>query len=108
MIRRGSAPWRGVLALPGGFVRPDEDLPDAARRELREETGLDVQPAHLEQLQTFGAPDRAPRARTAAVACRAVLPPLPEPVAGSDATEADRRAVEDGLRTALPFDHADI
>lgn len=105
MVRRGSHPWRGALALPGGFVRQTEDLPDAARRELREETGLAVEPAHLEQLGTFGRPDRDPRARTVSVAYLGVLPALPEPVAGTDAVEAEWRTVEATLSEPLPFDH---
>jgi 8-oxo-dGTP diphosphatase len=108
MVRRGSQPWRGWLALPGGFVRPEEDLLEAARRELREETGLAVEPAHLEQLGTFGHPDRDPRARTVAVAHLAVLPALPEPVAGTDAAEASWQPVEEVLEHELPFDHAEI
>src|SRR5688500_13240664 len=82
MVRRGSRPWRGWLALPGGFIRQTEDLPDGARRELREETGVRLGSAHLEQLGTFGAPRRDPRARTVSVAYLAVLPSLPQPVAG--------------------------
>jgi 8-oxo-dGTP diphosphatase len=108
MVRRGSKPWRGWSALPGGFVRPAEDLLEAARRELREETGLAVEPAHLEQLGTFGHPDRDPRARTVAVAHLAVLPALPEPVAGTDAAEASWQPVEEVLERALPFDHSEI
>ncbi|SDT33493.1 8-oxo-dGTP diphosphatase [Friedmanniella luteola] len=108
MVERGSEPWRGWLALPGGFVRQDEDLPEAARRELREETGLAVEPVHLEQLGTFGRPDRDPRARTVAVAHLAVLPALPEPVAGTDAAGASWQPVEAVLDRELPFDHHDI
>ena len=108
MVRRGSKPWRGWLALPGGFVRQDEDLPDAARRELREETGLSVQPTHLEQLGTFGHPQRDPRARTVSVAHLAVLPSLPEPVAGTDATDASWQPVAAMLARRLPFDHHEI
>jgi len=108
MVQRGSEPWRGWLALPGGFVRQQEDLPEAARRELREETGLAVEPAHLEQLGTFGHPDRDPRARTVAVAHLAVLPALPEPVAGTDAAGASWEPVEEVLERELPFDHRDI
>ena len=108
MVRRGSKPWRGWLALPGGFIRQTEDLPDAARRELREETGLTVEPAHLEQLGTFGAPRRDPRARTVAVAYLAVLPSMPEPVAGTDAVDAGWYPVEEMSSRRLPFDHQDI
>lgn len=108
VVRRGSEPHRGSLALPGGFVRQDEDLPDAARRELREETGLDVEPAHLEQLATFGAPDRDSRWRTVSVAYLAVLPSLPSPVAGTDATDADWESVDAALTRPLAFDHHEI
>ena len=108
MVRRGSKPWQGRLALPGGFLRPTEDLPAAARRELREETGLTLKPVHLEQIGTFGAPRRDPRARTVGVAYLAVLPTLPQPVAGTDAIEAVWQPVADMLSRRLPFDHHDM
>lgn len=108
MVRRGSAPYRGRLALPGGFVRPTEGLAPAARRELSEETGLRIQPRHLEQLGTYGAPRRDPRARTVSVAYLAVLPELPEPTAGTDAAAAAWHPVGDVAGRRLSFDHAQI
>lgn len=106
VVERGVAPFRGALALPGGFVRPDEDLADAARRELWEETGVD-EPV-LEQLRTYGAPDRDPRARTVSVAHLAVLAEPVSPTAGTDAATAAWRAVPDVRREGLAFDHAEI
>src|SRR5690242_1603604 len=66
LIRRKHDPFAGVWAIPGGFVDMDESLEAAARRELREETGVEV--AELEQLHAFGDPGRDPRGRTIAVA----------------------------------------
>src|SRR5512144_612829 len=65
LIRRGEAPFKGRWALPGGFVRPDEDLPAAAARELAEETG--VGEAVLEQVAAVGTPGRDPRGHTVTV-----------------------------------------
>ena len=59
LIRRGIAPYKGKWALPGGFVRVDETIDEAARRELSEETGIGE--VFLEQLYTFGAVKRDPR-----------------------------------------------
>lgn len=110
LVRRGEAPYRGRWALPGGFVRPDEDLPAAAARELAEETGLVAPSAYLEQLRSYGAPDRDPRMRVVTVAYLGLLPEQPAPVAGGDASEAEWRPVEPLLAQprGLAFDHATL
>ncbi|MDN3242485.1 NUDIX hydrolase [Glycomyces tritici] len=102
LVQRGLEPHLGRWALPGGFVHADEDLTAAARRELGEETGLDGPGGHLEQLGTYGAPDRDPRGRVVTVAYLALLPDLPTPTAGTDAAEAAWLPVG---RHGLAFDH---
>jgi 8-oxo-dGTP diphosphatase len=71
LIRRTHDPFGGKWALPGGFVHETEDLIDAAQRELLEETN--VSNVYLEQLFTFGEPNRDPRTRVITVAYFALL-----------------------------------
>lgn len=106
LVTRGEDPFRGRLALPGGFVQPDEDLADAAARELAEETGVRRVPGHLEQLATYGSPARDPRMRVVSVAYLALAPSLPDPVAGTDASAAAWVPVSAAKR--LAFDHGRI
>jgi 8-oxo-dGTP diphosphatase len=108
VVQRGVAPYAGRLALPGGFVLSNKDLLAAARRKLREETGLRV--AHLEQLATYGRPDRDPRGRVITVAHLALVPDPGTPTAGSDAAGArwvPIAALVKG-RNMLAFDHAKL
>ncbi|WP_269856605.1 NUDIX hydrolase [Streptomyces sp. RPT161] len=134
-VRRGEPPYQGRWALPGGFVRPDENLAEAAARELAEETGLRTQQpvpagfgaagpygtggAHLEQLATYGDPNRDPRMRVVSVAHLVLAPDLPAPRAGGDARSARWAPVDDLLqaengapgeehRAPLAFDHSQI
>jgi 8-oxo-dGTP diphosphatase len=105
LIQRGQAPFEGKWALPGGFVRVDETLEEAARRELEEETGLSK--LFLEQLYTFGAVERDPRERVVSVAYYALVKMSDHTVrAASDARDAAWFAVDD--LPSLAFDHADI
>jgi 8-oxo-dGTP diphosphatase len=113
LVRRALWPFAGCWALPGGFVRPDEDLDTAAQRELCEETGVGAAAPFLEQLYTFGAPARDPRTRVISVAYYALLPgagaagfPACAPQAGTDAAEA-RWWPTDAL-PSLAFDHDQI
>jgi len=108
LVRRGTNPFRGMLALPGGFVRPGESLEDTAHRELVEETGLVGSTLPLRQLVTYSTPDRDPRGRVVTTVFLAVASDLPEPTAGTDARSADWVEVEPTLQDRLAFDHARI
>ncbi len=104
LVRRGRTPFAGRHALPGGFLEIDEPLVHAARRELREETGLFV--SRLVEVGAFGAPDRDPRGRTISVAFAgfAIRPRMP---AGGDDAAVAEWCRADPL-PALAFDHRKI
>ncbi|MEV0351027.1 NUDIX hydrolase [Nonomuraea sp. NPDC050680] len=106
IVERGVEPYEGAWALPGGFIKPDEDLAGAAVRELAEETGLDTAPAHIEQLASYGGPGRDPRMRVVSISYLAFAPDLPDPRAGTDAAAAVWHPVDDVPR--LAFDHQRI
>ena len=102
LIQRDIEPFAGGWALPGGFVRVGESLDDCARRELAEEAGL--KSVYLEQLGSFGQPDRDPREHTVTVAYYALVN-LNEnpPTAATDARNADWFALDRVPK--LAFDH---
>jgi 8-oxo-dGTP diphosphatase len=108
VVERGAEPFLGELALPGGFVRPEESVDTAARRELEEETSVGV--AHLEQLSTYGEPNRDPRMRIVSVAYLAFIPYLRAVRAGTDAARAAIVPVAPLLadERSLAFDHVAI
>lgn len=105
LVRRAVAPYQAMWALPGGFVQREESLEEAAARELEEETG--VSSVYMEQLYTFGAPERDPRMRVITVVYFALVPynVLPHRP-GSDAQETGWFSVFH--LPALAFDHQAI
>jgi 8-oxo-dGTP diphosphatase len=122
LVRRAEHPDRGLWSLPGGFVRMDESLDRAAVRVLRDKAGLEG--VFLEQLYTFGEPDRDPRTRVITVAYYALvdaamlklpkdadgdvrLAALHVPWAGEKGGPVEARD-EEGKRLPLAFDHARI
>jgi len=105
LIQRKNDPFAGQWAMPGGFVDMEEDLETAALRELEEETG--VRDLFIEQLFTFGAPDRDPRGRVISVAYYALVNLEHHPIqAASDARQVQWFPVND--LPELAFDHAQI
>ncbi|MGY6658581.1 NUDIX hydrolase [Amycolatopsis sp. TRM77291] len=111
LVERAQPPYRGEMALPGGFIdTDDEDIDVAAARELAEETGLTADRLHLEQLRTYGRPDRDPRGRVVTVCYLALMPDLPLPVAGGDARAARWTPVDAILAgdVHMAFDHQAI
>jgi 8-oxo-dGTP diphosphatase len=117
LVRRAEHPFRGMLALPGGFVRvgdgrrdQGEDLDAAAARELEEETALRVGEVYLEQLAAFGRAHRDPRLRVITIAYYALVRPdlVPLVKAGGDAAATDWVAVRSLRPNQLAFDHHEI
>ena len=105
LVRRKLPPFAGQWALPGGFVQMEESLENAARRELQEETGMTN--VFMEQLFTFGLPDRDPRGRVISVAYYALVNLVEHPIkAATDADRADWFSLNQV--PPLAFDHASI
>lgn len=103
-IKRKNEPFKGKWALPGGFVDEGENLPDAAGRELKEETGLEV--GMMIQLGAFGKPGRDPRGHTISIAYMAFVEDSIEATGADDAEEAKWFSVK--MLPVMAFDHADI
>ena len=104
LIQRKNEPYKGMWALPGGFVDENEDLESAAHRELKEETSIEV--AQLTQIKAFGRPGRDPRQHTVSIAFAGVAAENVLVKAADDAKEArwfDRNDLPE-----LAFDHLEI
>lgn len=106
LVERDADPYGGKWALPGGFVQPGQSLLDAAQFKLQDKTGLALESTHLEQLASFGAPDRDPRMRVVSVAWLALVADPTEPVAGTESRDA--AWVDVASHAGLAFDHDQI
>jgi len=104
LIQRGIEPYKESWALPGGFVGTDENLKDAALRELREETS--IEDIDLYQFMTVGTPDRDPRGRCVTVVYSGIYVGLEEPCSGDDAKSVSWFLLKN--LPSLAFDHKEI
>ena len=108
LVQRDDDPFGGRWALPGGFVRIDEDLREAAHRVLETEAGVGRDHVYLEQLRTFGRADRDPRGRIISVTFMALGADLPDPHSGEGTSDARFWSLTDLDPQTLAFDHATI
>ena len=107
LIERKNEPYKGLWALPGGFIDMDEDLDEACLRELKEETGIELIDAVPQTNQaTVGTPGRDPRGRTITIVYLAHTEEMINPVAGDDAANA--KWFETDNLPELAFDHLEI
>lgn len=104
LVQRGNEPFKGMWALPGGFLNMDETLEQCARRELKEETGIEAI-ARFEELKSFSSIDRDPRGRTITVAFLVEVP-LAGAKGGDDAADARWFGLDEVPQ--LAFDHAEV
>lgn len=104
LIKRKNEPFKGCWALPGGFVDENEDLEDAAKRELEEETQIKME--QLEQLKAFGKPFRDPRSHVVSIAFTGFVSKDTQATASDDAKEVKWFSVNDLPK--LAFDHDEI
>ncbi|WP_073311307.1 NUDIX domain-containing protein [Flavobacterium terrae] len=104
LIKRLKDPFKDCWALPGGFVDENEDLEDAAKRELLEETSVKVD--KLTQIGAFGKPFRDPRSHTVSIAYYGEVPENTIAIAADDAKEAYWFSMND--LPELAFDHQEI
>jgi len=100
LIERGIEPFKGRWAFPGGFLKMDETAEEGAKRELKEETGLEN--AYIQQLHTFSAPNRDPRERVITIAYYALVK-IQEVKGGDDAASARWFPLDE--IPPLAFDH---
>ena len=100
LIERGIEPYKGRWAFPGGFLKMDETAEEGARRELKEETGLEG--SYMEQFHTFSAPERDPRERVITIAYYALVK-IQEVKGGDDAASARWFPLDE--IPSLAFDH---
>lgn len=107
-IRRKNEPFKGMLALPGGFVEEHETVERAAVRELEEETGIRISEDGLRLIGVFSRIDRDPRQRVISVAYCGEAPIDTVVRAGSDATDAVWLTKKAAIEMGLAFDHAEI
>ena len=104
LIERGREPFKGKWALPGGFIDPHETLEEACKRELLEETGIEID--KMIQFKAFDAIDRDPRHRTISVVFYAELDRAEKVKGGDDAANAGWFEVD--VLPQLAFDHSEI
>jgi 8-oxo-dGTP diphosphatase len=108
LIKRKNPPFQDHWALPGGFLELDETSQQTARREVREETGLNLYSVHF--VGVYDEPERDPRGRVISIAYTAFTDPEQvQPKAGSDAKDVRWLSLQDSaVLNQLAFDHKQI
>lgn len=104
LVQRENEPFKNDWALPGGFLEDEEQLEEGAKRELKEETGLEISEVH--QFKAFGKPGRDPRGRTISIAFWGEVL-SEEKVEGSDDAK-DAKWFDLENLPELAFDHKQI